>query len=471
MKKKICLILVLCLILALFGGCGKKETESKEPVKEMVEEAADSVETDEAIAAEPEANEETEEMILPEKAAEEEETVEEETKEETAEPTGDITVVNNAHYFVKVGDRVYFREYGVRALENPTIFGHYLLTPTGDSSHIDYYDEARGTTVQAFEDFGYGNIAYLDGKFFLNGIDFSSSEYGDAYIYAVDPEGKEVRLPEIIHGTIKGVSEKNDMLFMENSYVGNTYEPIICGITGDGNKAFSIESDTELSVLGSMADYLIYAENYFEMGKPNVSKIQCCNIYSGDTVQLMEITCEYEEAFDFGEIFESDGDYYLPVVIRAGSGSMFQSGAAYKFVPGEADSGVEAESFTASEYDDTPYVTIGGKERALDDKAVDTYFVDRVSFDAEADLCVRKSSGEKEVAVKNFIPAADYYDTRNDMTLAESVDGTGYIMFATQVYDPEGSIGWRDGFRLLKMEYLRLNGEGGYDIIQTVVYE
>ena len=57
------------------------------------------------------------------------------------------------------------------------------------------------------------------------------------------------------------------------------------------------------------------------------------------------------------------------------------------------------------------------------------------------------------------------------MTLAESVDGTGFLMLATQIYDEEGSIGWRDGFRLLKMEYLKINDDGTYDVIQTVNYE
>lgn len=380
-------------------------------------------------------------------------------------------VVNNGNYFVKVGDRVYFREYGKRALENPTIFGKYLLTPTGDSSHIDYYDESIGQTVQAFEDFGFGNIAYMDGHFFLNGLDFGVSDYGTPYIYAVDEDGAEYELPEIYHGTIKGVSPYNDMLFYENTYAGNEYQPIFAGITSDGQKAFEVKSDNLLTYLGASDEYVLYAEIFYGVGEMPRAIIWSRNIYSGETVKIDEITCTEGDSIDFGEIFAFGGMYYLPIVERAGSGSMFQNGILLSYLPSIESSGEVAAEFYADENNDEPLVYVNGVERHFGDHDTDTYYIEMNSFEAGGDLYKRQKNGRTELEIEKLIPGAGYYETRKDMTLAESVDGTGYIMLATEIYDEEGSIGWRDGFRLLKMEYLKLNGDGTYDVIQTVQYE
>ena len=460
MKKRISMLLIIAAALVSLSACSKTSANIENTNVEETE--------DEKKPVEAQKDEESE--VIFEESEDIADTSDKMPDDQTV-TVSDLneSVINNAHYFVKVGDRVYFREYGKRALENPTVFGHYLLNPTGDHSYIDYYDETVCETVQAFEDFGYGKIVYMDGIFFMNGLDYSSNDYGEPYIYAVDMDGKEVKLPELMHGTIKEVSGDNKVLFIERNYDGNEFKPEISGITSDGSRVFTIESENYLDFIDVVDDYLIYAESIYDTNC-NTSKIWCKNIYTGEKVCITEVEYDYVEAINYGEIFTSNDKKYIPVIIRAGSGNMFQRGSLIGFVPGEADSGYEAAEYYADE-NDIPYVSINSVEKCYNDTSDDTYYLVGNGINKNADLYIRKSTGEQELVVKDFILAADYYDSRNDMTLAECVDGQGYIMYATHIYDEEGSIGWRDGFRLQKMEYLRLNGEGSYDIIQTVFYE
>lgn len=466
MKKTIRVLLLLCLMAVAICGCGKKTVDDNLDVREIVTEEDENINNESDDTTD---DNKSDEVLEAENAKNEE--------VEASDLTGEITeadtaeVVNNGHYFVKVGDRVYFREYGTKALENPVIWGRYLSNPTGEQSYIDYYDETTGKTVQAFRDFGYGKIVYIDGCFFMNGLDISISEYGTPYVYAVKENGDEIAFPEIIHGTINDVSKDGRTLLISSNYVGNEFKPEIMGITLGGEKVFVVESENYLDYIGTVDDYVIYAESVYETGKDNRTKVWCRDIYSGDTVLITKLKCSYEEALDFGELFSMDGKYYMPVISRAGSGDMFQSGDLIEFVPGKEDSANTVAAFKADEEDDTPFVTINGVKRSFNDSDADTLVVMRDSYDEDADLYLKNINGDNKLMVKGFIPAAGYYDIGNDMTLGESVDGNGYIMYATQVYDPEGSVGWRDGFRLLKMEYLRLNNDGTYNVIQAVVYE
>lgn len=397
----------------------------------------------------------------------------EEADENQSSPgmTAKVDVSNNGHYFVKIQDRVYFREYGTKALENPTIWGHYLLTPTGESSYIDYYDEKTGETVRAFEDFGFGNIAFLEPVLFMNGLDFSASEYGTPYIYAMDRFGEEIDLPEIIHGTIKGVSDDNEMLFYENTYAGNEYHHVIGALTNDGNKDFIIESDNLLTYIGTHDNYLIYAEIIYETGKTPAAKIWSRDLCYGKSVLIDDLTCSEGASFEFGELFTTEETYYLPVIEIAGSGNMFQNGFVLSYRPNVEQSGRIAADFYADEDDDTPRVRINGVERSFNDLSNDTYYIKRKSYKEDGDLYKKQKNGREYPEAMNIISGADYYDVRKDLTLAEPVDENAFIMLATEVYDAEGSIGWRDGFRLLKMEYLKTNGDGSYDILTSVDYE
>ena len=381
------------------------------------------------------------------------------------------SVSNNGNYFVKIDDKVYFREYGKKALENPTIWGDYLYNPTGESSYIDYYDETEEKLVRVFEDFGHGIIAYMDGKFFMTGKDFSTNEYGIPYVYAMDMNGNEATMPELIHGEIKGVSKDNDMVFVESAYDGtNNNEQALIGIAKYGDRAFTINSEGYLYYIGNVDNYLIYEEVFYQMGQNTQRKLWCRDIYTDETTLIIELEYDAYTGVRYGELYTSEGKYYIPYILTEGTGQMFNGGSVIQYIPGKEKSGKYAADFY--EYDDGAItVFIDGVERDINDKSEDTYYIKRASFNEAGDLYLKQKNGDEYLQVKGFIPSADYYETRKDMTLAESVDGTGFLMLATQIYDEEGSIGWRDGFRLLKMEYLKINDDGTYDVIQTVNYE
>lgn len=402
------------------------------------------------------------------------------------EPTGEanpelnqdakLAVSNNGGYYVKIDNKVYFREYGAKALENPAIFGQYLLNPTGNQSVMKYYDTETKETKEAFLDFGYGKIVYMNDIFFMNGLDFSQTEYPMPYVYAVNAEGKDYGLPEKIYGTIQEVLEDNSMFFVLNERWYNNeigdFEASISGINAKGEKVFTVESNMGLEYIGAYGNHVVYAETDYANRSATVwYKVFSENARDTDPVKITTITCDDYQSFDFGELLAAPltKEEYVPVAFRAGTGNMFEGGQVISFVPGRE--GFDAiKALSAEEYNEMPYVTLDENGICYSTDEPNTYFVKQFAFDDNGTLCFRDNSGKETEIVKDFIPGADYYKERKVLFLAETVDGQGYCMVANRIFDEEGSIGWRDAFRLLDMEYIHINADGTYDVISRVKY-
>ena len=115
-------------------------------------------------------------------------------------------IENNGGHFVRVGDRVYFRQYGKGTLDSPHVNGKFLNAGTGEgSSKITYYDASEQSVRAAFEDDGAGELyATPDGFWLERAAD--GPYYTDAYL--VTPEGEETigffenRIPQAIREDI-----------------------------------------------------------------------------------------------------------------------------------------------------------------------------------------------------------------------------------------------------------------------------
>lgn len=454
MKKIITLALCACLLASLLGGCGgKQETKSS---------AGTSAEEND-IGTEDTAVEPVEDALMPDSSA----------MDMTA-----LSVSNNCSYFVKIGSSVYFREYGSKALEPLAIWGDFLETPTGEQSLIKCYNEETGELSSGFIDFGYGKMVFSDGVFFLNGLDYSKTEsdYGIPYVYSVDMEGKEVSMADYVAGEITGITPDETMFFTEGYSYGEEYFSLITGVNTDGSTAFTISSPNTLTYLGCTNDYMIYSENYFQ---DDIAKIMSMPVSSSnpeDAIEIMEMETDYYQYLDYGKVTFDRGNnpeetLYLPIAKREGTGAMFTDGMIIAFQANQPGSGFIKEDIGAEEAFnfEMPYIGVDNGKIHFYDKAPNTYYIRQGDFEESGDLQYRNASAEDELIVAEFISGANYYEEKNHLLVAENVDGICYAMRCDMVYDEEGSIGWRDGFRLLKTEYIRAEGNNVFSIFTSVV--
>lgn len=121
-------------------------------------------------------------------------------------------VQGNGTDFVKVGDRVYYREYDSDAMDESVLWGdlHGGETSKG-KRYIKYFDVKTGDVQTAFEDEGYGVLSYYNGLFYFNGPDgyYTVSEDGSNKT-ALELEGEYSRFTQIIDNYLFYTDSEND---------------------------------------------------------------------------------------------------------------------------------------------------------------------------------------------------------------------------------------------------------------------
>lgn len=462
-------ISVAAVLLLLLGACGSKKEETKELEVHKIEFSQ---------------NEETgnhEETV--EDPGNEEKDPEEDPEGGVQENVSEWNVRNNFSYFVQVGDKVYFRVYGQDALERGAIWGNYLTAPTGAESAIYSYNESTGEVLYEFADYGYGEIVFMGGNFYMTGMRPGENGYDESYLYAVTPNGEQVALDGDYAGSLVGVSEDCEMFFLKGYHYesGLLLGDYLMGFYTDGEPAFTLESTGTITYMGTFQDHIVYLESDYETGmlKIQVAYLPSPGYELGGPYCMWET--EYSTDFGYvvgGEYLASDlyDEEYISLEEIAGSGNFFNHGNVISFLPWEEGSGENAAELTLDEYMEMPYIhwaDNGGI--CFSEKEYDTYFQ---SEDYEGtnlkDVCYRGYFGEENVLIPDFLFDQGYYEERERLFLGERIldSDYGYIMCAREVYDEDASIGWRDGYRLLQMDYYRVSHRTGeYELIASVEYE
>ena len=90
-------------------------------------------------------------------------------------------IENNGGFFIRVGNKIYFRRYGHHTLESNALFGQFLENSysgedTENISAMLAYDMETGQVTEVFEDAGYGRLFAGDGGFYCKR---AGDEYGN----------------------------------------------------------------------------------------------------------------------------------------------------------------------------------------------------------------------------------------------------------------------------------------------------
>lgn len=387
-------------------------------------------------------------------------------------------ISGNASHFVKIGDRVYFREYGPDAFENPVVWGDYLSYPRYDSSMICYYDEVTGETNPAFTDFGYGKIAYMDGAFFLN---YRENDAPQPCIYALDPAGVPVELAETHQDEILDCYDDRILITCGYTSENGQYHSYIKGINSIGQELFRVSSEHTLEYL-SCGNGLILAENDYNTHSytiyryplpaassdidPNAALIPIAQMSYPDHVYASAVWYERQS----GSTADNE---FIGIEYREGSGAFYAGGKIIEIHPNLNGDPADASYDLLDPYGTSK--TSGMSEETeesglpfieFDDKN-EFYFVPKKSgtfYTEDRNLYCAASDGQGILLAENML---GFYrgGSEDRLILAESPSPNQnqelFAMIAEEIPDERGNIGWRDGYRALTMRYYRITQTEG----------
>ncbi len=400
-------------------------------------------------------------------------------------------VYNNGGNYVEYQGNVYYRQYTADNYETTGVLGGYN-TIHGISTNIMQIQK-DGTIEIAFPDTGEGKIYISNDRMYLEKFNKGYEQM----IYSVNLDGSNEQ--ELGEGWILGIDEKSGTLvcFLKDN---NTYQ--LSTIDGSNGETKYLKLNTPIVNFLGLNNGVIYYYGGLEYGTPKINELIICsvNIDGSNEKLLVNETLElYEYENDYFDIpcLQFVGDtIYFSYGIYAGSGHFYQGGhiakvnkdgSDYTLLLGVSEDGkasydhmVDDIFYVTKEKDDEIlfYTQIEGQEKyALNLRTnviEETSFIihpEGVPFEYDGGIYIYNNA---EMNMTKLIPAVDYSHLDLDKALdyhytiknIELCDGWVYYKLEANEYDPEVSIGWRDGYRRIKSTVLRQ--EPGGDKIEVL---
>lgn len=301
-------------------------------------------------------------------------------------------IENNGGFFVRVGNKIYFRRYGQQTLESSALFGQFLeYSQPGEnaekSSAMLAYDIETGEVTEIFEDSGYGRLFAGDGGFYCKrtGDGYGNTAYWISYdgsqsvdlalampvgigIQTADPGQGESE--EIAAVTSENTTDKNEAAPAHSSASisetdSENPENISSKIQGNENAAFLALQDQNLDHFGELfilregretartvpgedeslefcgmtGEYAIYL---LCDTKNKTNHLYSLSGKSGEAVCLGEMPIDKEQFYDSnleaGQFLSDEKGVYLVASCYQGTGHFLTYSLAVSAVPGTADS-------------------------------------------------------------------------------------------------------------------------------------
>lgn len=362
-----------------------------------------------------------------------------------------LKAVNNGEYFLKVGNKVYYRVYGEDSLEKTALFGDFVNNPVvgGGNSSIYAFDETMESADFMFSDNGFGPLYYMNGRFYLTRY----KAPGCIETYSVDELGEN----EISYGgytDLKGVSPDYDAFAYEGTNnSGNSTVTLYMG----GEKIFEKSEKTKsYDIILVDGDHLIY-----ETSENNVSDRCSYMLYSYEYESGRERCLgKAEDPADagyrpflpaYGRLYGNE--VYIVYEVREGTGNFYSGGAVYKAVADEDNSCSLYD--TNPDFYETPYVESS-------EEGIRIYQNKSGSYYAGSDGCMylRNSDGSGEKYTETFIPCGyEGSSVHMESPVVTDINGIIYMMAEYSVYSPSCDVGWRMAYRHTGTTYYRFDPE------------
>ena len=422
--RKSLLTIIICLMSAmLLAGCTASTDSNLKDKLENVREESDQEETED----------EDEEVAKPEKKK----------KKTIAAAFREGRVYNNGHYFVRIGDQVYFRNISPDSMDEGATFGEFLNTESYvKNCPLISYDintcewEEVGTVA------GTGELYACPQGFYIGETDPEMYDASCTNLY--DPETGETSL--YCKGLPCGVSESGEILAVNEWSDGNAYTVLY----KDGNETARIGGvDIYYEYVGFADEILITM-----LRTADDEYILCSVDEDGDVTELGLIGNSdngYGEPKQFKFL---DGYVYVCLGYYEGTGHFLSHWEVMKAKPqvkGSLEIAIDDDDVPSTYEGEGPdpdvpifFFDTGG---AIDCSEHVPYEVYMGDGDKENDLLYYDDIFEEQLLVRNFIDRSDYENCSiiQDM---ESIAETVFIIYADAEADSEYDIGWRTGYRM-----------------------
>ena len=430
MKRKSLATFIICLLcIALLAGCSGT---SDAAIKDKLDKAEESA------------------KVAEEKSKKKKE--KEPDKEEAKKPAQDTyfgeafekkLVNNNGNYFVRIGDKTYFRNISPESMDEGAIFGEFLLTENKPvECSLISYDMNTCEWEEIGKITGVGKLYACPEGFYIGQKDPDNYENTSTELF--DPEtGKSETYCE---GFPIGISESGRILAVEQ-YKGQCVHTVL------------IKDGKEIADLGGEN---LYYECVGFAGENLITMLHTANeeylLYSVDgegDVTGLGLIGDSENGFgEPKQLLYTGENIYICIGYYEGTGHFLSRWDVIKAKPGVKGS-VEIAlngDAAADDYDgegpdpDVPVIYIDETDTLCYSEHV-PYVAYMGEGEGQNDLLYYDDVFDATLLAHDFIDRSDYENCSiiQDM---ESVTETAFVIYADAETAPEYDIGWRLGYRM-----------------------
>lgn len=263
------------------------------------------------------------------------------------EPSKELSseeIENNGGFFIRVGNKIYFRRYGHHTLESSALFGQFLETShsgedTEKVSAMLAYDMETGQVTEVFEDAGYGRLFAGDGGFYCKR---AGDGYGNIAYWISYDGSKSVDLGQAVPVGISIPASNPDkqaaflaLQAQDPDHYGELF------ILREGREtARAVPGEDEfLEFCGMTGEYAVYL---LSDTKNNTNRLYSLSGKSGEAVCLGEMPIGknqfYGPYLETEQFLADEKGVYLVASYYQGTGHFLTFSLAVSAVPGTADS-------------------------------------------------------------------------------------------------------------------------------------
>ena len=466
MNRRLLVATIICLMsCSVFAGCSGTTTDSDlagklSDIKETAQEQDTSVkeETEKKALEKEDIAEEKEDEIVNIVA----------TPSSFAEAFEKGTVVNGS-YFVRIGNKVYFRKISQDSMNVGAEFGEFLYTEfTPTKCPLICFDLDTGRYEEAGEITCVGELYACPKGFYVGekNPDSLDSSCTDLYDIKTGESGF------YCEGTPLGVSESGNLLAVEQ-YKGQC---IYTTLVKDGKETASLGGEN------IYYEYCGFAgETLIVMLRTADEEYILCSVGEDGEITQLGSMGSYDEGYpEIQELRFVNGSVYLPVGYFEGTGHFLSHWTTFKAVPGMSGS---LEEFTDGR-EEADASDEEGPENEVPKICFDTG--DEIFYSPHRPYKAYMGTGDNSnnmyyyddiyeecILLRDFIKN-DYGEKCQIIQDITTYPEYVFVIYADAVKDEEYSIGWRTGYKMTGWHICAIPfGYGQYDedsVAEGIVY-
>ena len=454
-------MMILLMTVGLLTGCGSRSKEAalSDKIGEIkgAAEGKDNVSDDKADEGDSIEKGNTEKDIEDE---DEDESAGKADAAPFAEDFDGGIIDNNGSYFVRIGNKVYFRDISPDSMEEGAQFGHFLSNEqTPVKCPLIRYDLDTCKWEEIGDITGTGKLFACPDGFYIQEMEQDGSY--DYHTKLYDPVSNDTSV--YCKGKPLGVSKSGELLAVEQ-YGGQN---IIMSLVRDGEEKVQLGGEGQYyGYCGFAGEDLIVLHH-----NANDEFILCSVNEDGEVTELGQVGAGQTSYPELQQFVSSRNDIYLTFGYFEGTGHFLAYYETLKALPGKKGSLEKADVFDDGYHDYTedevPAVCFESEGAAFY-MAHPSYEAYMGRDDKRNNLYYYNDIYDECLIVKDFIKN-DYGDECQIIQDMTTTYDTVFVIYADAKADSEYDIGWRTGYRMTGWHIVAVpkfdTGNGETDII------